>query len=209
MRAALVWGGEIQECVKTLSAPAYLSALLEKVRGTGEGYISPACKTAVRGMLRYKHYKPSGRSKPSSEYLFSAALQNEFPLINGPVDTNNAISLESGYPASVFDLDLCGTSLLLRRGIAGESYVFNPSGQSIDLEDLLCVCRFDGREWIPCGNPVKDSMDTKTNESTRNVVAVIYAPTSEPLSELQGSAMRFSSLLLSECGATESGWTIP
>jgi DNA/RNA-binding domain of Phe-tRNA-synthetase-like protein len=209
MRAALIWGQNIGACLKTLSIPAYLTALLERVRDTGEGFLSPARKAAVRGMLRYNSYKPSGRSKPSSEYLLAAALQNEFPLINGPVDINNAVSLESGYPASVFDLDLCGASLLLRRGVAGESYIFNPSGQSIDLEDLLCVCRFDDPSWIPCGNPVKDSMATKTNESTHHVIAVIYAPISEPLKELETAAMCFSSLLLSNCGAQESGWTIP
>jgi hypothetical protein len=209
VRAALIWGWETRKCEKTSSAPAYLSALLEKVRHAGEAFLSPTRKTAIRGMLRYKTYKPSGRSKPSSEYLLTAALLNEFPLINGPVDINNAVSLESGYPASIFDLDLCGSSLLLRRGVAGESYIFNPSGQSIDLEDLLCVCRFDGQLWIPCGNPVKDSMATKTNESTRNITAVIYAPASEPRSELEMAATRFSSLLLSDCGAAESGWTIP
>jgi DNA/RNA-binding domain of Phe-tRNA-synthetase-like protein len=208
VRAALIWGGEIQKCEKASSTPAYLSALLERVRSTGEGFLSPARKTAVREMLRHKTYKPSGRSKPSSEYLLAAALLNEFPLISGPVDINNAVSLESGYPASVFDLDLCGSSLLLRRGVAGESYIFNPSGQSIDLEDLLCVCHYNGQLWIPCGNPVKDSMATKTHETTRNVAAVIYAPILEPRSELETAAMRFSSLLLSDCGASESGWTI-
>jgi DNA/RNA-binding domain of Phe-tRNA-synthetase-like protein len=209
VRAALIWGRGICKCDKTLSAPAYLSALMERVRNAGEGFLTPARKTAVRGMLRHKTYKPSGRSKPSSEYLLTSALLNEFPLINGPVDINNAVSLECGYPASIFDLDLCGPSLRLRRGIAGESYVFNPSGQSIDLEDLLCICRYDGQSWIPCGNPVKDSMATKTNESTRNVVAIIYAPTSESVSELEAAAMSFSSLLLSDCGAAESSWIIP
>lgn len=208
VRAALVWGMEICDCRKTASMPSYLAVLLERVRAEGEEFLSPALKTAVRGILRYKSYKPSGRSKPSSEYLLAAALDGSFPLVNAPVDVNNAVSLESGYPASIFDLDLCGTSLLLRRGYAGESYVFNLSGQIIDLEDLLCVCRADGTTWIPCGNPVKDSMATKTNESTRNVVAVVYAPLSAPPADLETAAARFSSLLLSDCGAAESGWTI-
>jgi hypothetical protein len=209
VRVAIIWGRGICKCAKTISAPFFLLALMERVRNSGEGFLSPARKAAIRGMLRYKTYKPSGRSKPSSEYLLTAALLNEFPLINGPVDINNAVSLEYGYPASVFDLDLCGSSLLLRRGVSGESYVFNPSGQCIDLEDLLCVCRRDGQQWTPCGNPVKDSMATKTNESTRNIAAVIYAPAAEPLNELEAAAARFSALLLSDCGAAESGWTIP
>jgi DNA/RNA-binding domain of Phe-tRNA-synthetase-like protein len=58
-------------------------------------------------------------------------------------------------------------------------------------------------------HPVKDAMDTKIGESTRNVGAVIYAPTSEPTADLDAAAERFASLLRSDCGAAESGWTVP
>ncbi|MBN1567468.1 MAG: hypothetical protein JXA73_06455 [Acidobacteria bacterium] len=170
--------------------------------------MSPERKAAVRNMLRFGSYKPSGRSKPSSEYLLAAALTGDFPLVNGPVDVNNVISLEWGYPASIFDMEICGTALLLRRGLSGESYIFNLSGQSIDLKDLLCVCRKEGSAWLPCGNPVKDAMATKIRESTQNIAAVIYAPTSEALAEINAAAERFATLLRSDCGATESGWSI-
>ena len=103
-----------------------------------------------------------------------AALSDAFPLVNGPVDVNNIVSLESGLPGSIFDASLSGRRLLIRRGAPGESYVFNPSGQSIDLQDLLHVCRFAGGAWEPCGNPVKDSMATKIRPETRVVVAVLY-----------------------------------
>jgi hypothetical protein len=209
VHASLVWGLEMPGCPKTVSAPAHLSALLERVRAAGEGFLSPGRKAAVRGMLRFGKYKPSGRSKPSSEYLLAAALQGNFPLVNGPVDVNNAVSLEWGYPASIFDVELCGAELLLRRGMAGESYIFNPSGQSIDLEDLLCVCRAEAGAWLPCGNPVKDAMATKTGEYTRNVAAVIYAPSIEPHADLEAAAARFAALLRSDCGASESGWSTP
>jgi DNA/RNA-binding domain of Phe-tRNA-synthetase-like protein len=159
-------------------------------------------------MLRFGNYKPAGRSKPSSEYLLSAALEGEFPLVSGPVDANNAVSLEWGYPASIFDLELCGPALLLRRGRAGESYIFNPSGQSINLEDLLCVCRCEDGNWFPCGNPVKDAMATKIRESTCSLAAVVYAPSSDPRAELDAAAEKFASLLRSECGATETGWSV-
>jgi DNA/RNA-binding domain of Phe-tRNA-synthetase-like protein len=191
-------------CPHTPSAPPYITALLERVRGAGAAYISPARKAAVREMLRFGKYRPAGRGKPSSEYLLQSALEGSFPLVNGPVDVNNAVSLESGYPASIFDLDLCGPDLLLRRGRAGESYVFNPSGQVIDVEDLLCICRLDAGAWTPCGNPVKDSMATKTWESTHNIAAVIYAPSSESPDLLEAAAARFASLLTSECGAEDS-----
>lgn len=208
VRVALVWGANLPGCPKTISVPAYLSVLLERVRTQGDGFLAPERKTAVRKMLRFGKYKPSGRSKPSSEYLLGAALHGEFPLVNGPVDANNAISLEWGYPASIFDTELCGTALLLRRGNAGESYVFNPSGQRIDLQDLLCVCCAKGNSWLPCGNPVKDAMATKTRESTRNVSAIIYAPATDRGADLETAAEHFAGLLHSECNAAESGWWV-
>lgn len=209
VRAALIWGLGMPGCPETVSAPTYLSELLKRVITAGEGFFSSARKAAVRNMIRFGSYKPSGRGKPSSEYLLSSALEGNFPFINGPVDVNNAISLEWGYPASIFDMELCGSRLMLRRGAAGENYVFNPAGQIIDLKDLLCVCRDEGSAWSPCGNPVKDDMATKTRESTRNVSAVIYAPVSEYRADLEAAAERFASLLRSKCGASETGWTIP
>jgi len=209
VRAALVWALDIPGCPRTASAPTHVSELLARVRAAGEGFLSPGRKTAVRNMLRFGSYKPAGRSKPSSEYLLAAALDGSFPLINGPVDANNAVSLEWGYPASIFDLDLCGTALFLRRGAAGESYIFNPSGQRIDVTDLLCVCRAQGDAWVPCGNPVKDAMATKTSDSTRHVAAVIYAPATESPSGLDAAADRFAGLLRADCRAAEAGWVVP
>jgi len=215
LRAALVWGSGLPGCPRTETAPGFVEDLLGRVRGAGESFLSAERKAAVRNMLRHGKYKPAGRSKPSSEYLLAAALKGEFPLVNGPVDVNNAVSLEWGYPASVFDAAKTGDELSLRRGSSGEAYVFNASGQTIDLEDLLCVCRRGDAtesggspEWIPCGNPVKDAMETKVFEDARDIVAVIYAPTSEPREEVDRCAARFAELLRTHCQAAESGYRV-
>jgi DNA/RNA-binding domain of Phe-tRNA-synthetase-like protein len=205
---ALVWGLGMPSCPTTTGPPDYISSLLERVSAAGEAYLDPARKAAVRDMLRYGAFRPAGRNKPSSEYLLAAALAGEFPLVNGPVDANNAVSLEWGYPASVFDAAKTGFELCLRRGRAGESYVFNASGQSIDLEDLLCVCRREGGGWLPCGNPVKDAMETKVFAGARDVLAVVYAPASDPRSRIEAAAARFAELLASRCGAAGSGWRV-
>ncbi len=209
VRIALVWAFDLPGCPRTATPPAYLSKLLARVRAAGESHLAPERKAAVRAMLRHGKYKPAGRAKPSSEYLVSAALDNSFPLVNAPVDANNAVSLEYGYPASIFDLDKSGSAFLVRRGRTGESYVFNPSGQSIDLEDLLVVCRrtADG-VWEACGNPVKDAMATKVFEDARNVGAFVYAPLSEPPDVLFACAERFKSLLDSECRAAKTGMSV-
>jgi DNA/RNA-binding domain of Phe-tRNA-synthetase-like protein len=210
-RLILVWAEGLPGCPSREGPSPYLAELLERVRSRGEAFLSPERKAAVRSMLRFGSYKPAGRAKPSSEYLLAAALDGSFPFVNGPVDANNAVSLEWGYPASVFDAAFTGPELLVRRGLAGESYVFNRSGQTIDLADLLLVCRRapgPGQGWEPCGNPVKDAMATKVFEACRAAVAVVYAPASEPRANLGACAERFASLLREDCGAAEVGYRI-
>jgi DNA/RNA-binding domain of Phe-tRNA-synthetase-like protein len=194
-------------CPPTTTAPAFVDEILDRVR-TGDPIVSPERRAAVRDMLRHGAYKPAGRSKPASEYLMAAALGGTFPLVNGPVDVNNAISLRWGYPASIFDAAASGWELALRRGRPGERYAFNASGQVIELQDLLCVCRRQDGAWVPCGNPVKDSMATKTGPSTIDVVAVVFAPAADRPVDLREAAERFSALLSTHCGAVGTGFEI-
>jgi DNA/RNA-binding domain of Phe-tRNA-synthetase-like protein len=175
----------------------------------GRSPVSSAVQQEVRAMLRHGAYKPSGRGKPASEFLLHAALRGEFPLVHGPVDANNAISLASGLPGSIFDADLTGPRLFLRHGLQGEAYVFNASGQSIDLEDLVVVCRAGAGGWEPCGNPVKDSMATKVRADTRNVIGVLYAPRSLGTAFAMLWAERFAELLAVSCCARAVGFRSP
>ncbi|MGO9309390.1 MAG: phenylalanine--tRNA ligase beta subunit-related protein [Spirochaetia bacterium] len=208
VRLALIWGFGMPGCPPTVVAPDFLREALDRARAAGTELIPADRKAGVRKMLRFGSYKPAGRSKPSSEYLLAAALAGDFPLVNGPVDVNNAVSLESGYPASIFDAGRSGRELFLRRGKQGESYQFNQSGQAIALEDLMCIWRRTGSDWVPCGNPVKDSMETKVGASTTQVVAVIFSPADEAEADLRAVAARYSSLLSSHCGAVQAGFTI-
>jgi len=206
--AALIWGEGIDPPGTTIDAPEFLESLLARVRSTGETFVPQETRTRVRKMLRFGKYRPSGRGKPASEFLLRAALGESFPLINGPVDVNNAISLESGLPGSLFDAAITGPALLLRHGLEDESYVFNASGQTIDLEDLLVVCRRTEAGWAPCGNPVKDSMATKIGDATKDVLAVLYAPSDEPIETVEALAARYAELLRSHCGAERVGFQV-
>jgi len=203
---ALIWAEGIEPPRPTEAAPDFLRQILARVEAQGEESIPANRRARVRRILRHGHYQPSGRGRPASEFLLRAALENAFPLVNGPVDVNNAISLASGLPGSIFDADLSGPHLLLRRGLPGESYVFNPAGQAIDLEDLLVVCRRGGADWQPCGNAVKDAMVTKVRASTQRVVAVLYAPPDESPGSLDAWAARYVEHLVSHCGAREAGF---
>ena len=62
-------------------------------------------RAAVRDMLRHGGYKPTGRGKPASEYLVRAASEGALGSINAAVDVCNGVSLHSGFPISVVDLD--------------------------------------------------------------------------------------------------------
>jgi len=208
VHAVLVWAEEIDPPTASKTPPDLLVEMLDQATRQLDAMLPEERKRAVRQMLRHGRYRPSGRGKPASEFLLRAAIDGQFPHISAPVDVNNAISLASGYPGSIFDASRSGKELLVRRGAAGESYVFNASGQTIDLTDLLLVCRRVDGEWVPCGNPVKDSQETKIQAETRHVLGVLYIPSGEPPEQVESWGERFESLLATHCGAKTSGWTV-
>ena len=153
-------------------------------------------RTAVRDMLRHGGYKPTGRGKPASEYLVRAASEGALGSINAAVDACNAVSLHSGFPISLVDLDRAHAPFRIGIAPEGASYVFNVSGQEIDLAGLVCLYDADG----PCGNAVRDSQRTKTNADTRSTLSVIWgcAGFEERLTETE----RWYRDLLAQVGAT-------
>jgi DNA/RNA-binding domain of Phe-tRNA-synthetase-like protein len=160
----------------------------------------PPIKEAVRAMLRTGGFKPAGRQKPASEYLAQSAREGRFPSINAPVDCNNILSLETGLPISLLDAAAIGVEALVRIAAEGESYVFNASGQAMDLAGLLCVC---GPGAVPLGNPVKDSMAGKIKGGSCDLAGFIYAPrTLYTPTSLTALGQRFAELLITHCAAT-------
>jgi DNA/RNA-binding domain of Phe-tRNA-synthetase-like protein len=127
-------------------------------------------RAAVRDMLRHGGYKPTGRGKPASEYLVRAASEGGLGSINAAVDACNAVSLHSGFPISVVDLDRADGPFRIAIAPEGASYVFNASGQEIGLAGLLCL--FDSAG--PCANAVRDAQRTKTTADTRSTLSVIW-----------------------------------
>ena len=130
-------------------------------------------KKTVRDLLRHGGFKPTGRSKPSAEYLRKAVESGRLGPINLAVDLGNVVSLHSGLPISVVDFDrLDRGEAPLRVGLAeaGASYVFNRSGQIIDVGKLLCLIDQTG----PCANAVKDAQRSKTDESTQTTLSLIW-----------------------------------
>jgi DNA/RNA-binding domain of Phe-tRNA-synthetase-like protein len=70
----------------------------------------------------------------------------------------------------VVDLDLMSAPFHVDVVREKTAYVFNPSGQELDVTGLICLWDSLG----PCGSPVKDSQRTKTNDATRRTLSVIW-----------------------------------
>ena len=137
---------------------------------------SDAVRDAVRDLLRHGGFKPTGRSKPASEYLLKAVAEESLSSINLSVDACNAISLHSGLPISVVDLDKAKEPFQIGIASEGANYIFNASGQVIDLSGLLCLFDAEG----PCANAVKDAQRTKTDNATRRTLSVIWGTKALP-----------------------------
>lgn len=158
-----------------LPSPAWLVELLSTA-ADAPVHADDGVRGDVRALLRHGGYKPAGRGKPASEFLLRAAGEGKLGSINLAVDLCNVVSLHSGLPVSVVDLDRATPPL--RVGIAGpdESYVFNASGQEIRLAGLLCLRDAEG----PCANAVKDSQRTKTHEGTRRTMCLLWGTNTRP-----------------------------
>jgi DNA/RNA-binding domain of Phe-tRNA-synthetase-like protein len=155
-------------------------------------------RETIRVLLRQGGFKPTGRSKPASEYLLKAVDEKLLSSINLAVDVCNAVSLHSGLPISVVDLDKTRSPLTVDIAPPGASYVFNAAGQSIDLGGLLCLFDADG----PCANAVKDAQRTKTHPGTRRTLSVIWS--SKSLPGRGATATRWYRELLELAGASTS-----
>ena len=186
---------ELPKPLGELPSPVWLTELL-RLGANAPLQSSDAIRTSVRDLLRHGGYKPTGRGKPAAEYLLRAAGEGTLGSINLVVDACNVVSLHSGIPISVVDLDRAAAPY--RVGIAepGASYVFNSAGQEIDVAGLLCF--FD--QAGPCANAVKDAQRTKTNESTRRTVSILWG--AKGLEEQVTRAAGWYRELLERAGAT-------
>jgi DNA/RNA-binding domain of Phe-tRNA-synthetase-like protein len=157
-----------------------------------------AVREAVRRLLRHGGFRAAGRSKPASEYLLKAVSEGKLPSINLPVDVCNIVSLHSGLPISVVDLDR--TRAPFRVGVAsqGATYVFNATGQAIDLGGLLCLFDAEG----PCANAVKDAQRTKTGPGSGRTLSLVWGTVELPGRAAETAAW-YRDLLENQGAATE------
>src|SRR5712692_6670903 len=166
-----------------LPSPPDLQALLS-LEAPAPLRSDDAVREAVRRLLRHSGFRPTGRSKPASEYLLRAVGEGKLASINVAVDVCNAVSLHSGLPLSVVDLDRAREPFRVGVAVAGTNYVFNAAGQTIELEGLLCLFDAEG----PCANAVKDAQRTKTGPATRLTLSLVWGTVALPGRAAQAEA---------------------
>lgn len=166
--ALAAFTAELPRPLGELPSPEWLTALL-KLDAPAPLSADDAVRAAVRDVLRHGGYEPTGRGKPASEYLLKAAAEG-LSSINAAVDACNVASLHSGLPISVVDVDLARPPFRVAVAPEGARYVFNASGQEIDLAGLVCLFDAEG----PCANAVKDSQRTKTHAGTRRTLSIVW-----------------------------------
>ena len=124
----------------------------------------------------YKAFgKDPGSYRVSSEALIRRIKQGkDLYKINTVVDTNNLISVESGFSAGSYDCDCINGDIVLNLGHAGESYK-GIGKDSVNIENLPVLCDNDG----PFGSPTSDSEKAMISLSSKNIITLIYVFTDE------------------------------
>jgi len=200
LRLALVYAGNVRVAPSPPELLFALGSLEQQLRAAPESF-SEEVRAELRNVLRRGGYKPTGRGKPASEFLLGQALADGVGRINTLVDINNLVSLQNAHPISVFDADKLGPDSAVRFGRSGESYVFNSSGQSMDITGLPVICR--GAEGEPVGNAVKDSMLCKVSAETERALFVVYGSRALPSAMLEACSDQLGELLQRHLGATD------
>ena len=191
---------ELPGALGDVASPDWLQALL-RIDAPAPVQRSEQLRGAVRDMLRHGGYKPTGRGKPASEYLVRAADEGGLRSINAIVDACNVVSLHSGFPISVVDVDRATPPFHIALAPEDTSYVFNATGQEIDVSGLVCLFDAEGA----CGNAVKDSQRTKTNDATRNTLSVMWGCSG--FEDQLDAALRWYEELLAQLGARTTSAT--
>jgi DNA/RNA-binding domain of Phe-tRNA-synthetase-like protein len=157
-------GGELAEVLEHVCREIQRSHSVESLAEAGS-------TQAVRAMFRAWGVDPS-RYRPSSEALQRRVVQGKgLYRVSNVVDIGNLGSIESGWPYGLYDRSKIDPPVVLRHGSEGETYegigkrTWHLSGQPV-LADA------NG----PFGSPISDSTRSMITESTRDVLAVIYAP---------------------------------
>jgi len=145
---------------------------------------------AVRGMFRAWGVDPS-KYRPSSEALLRRVVQGKgLYRVSNLVDIGNLGSIETGWPYGCYDRSRVASPIVFRHGAPGEAY--EGIGKRIwHLEGRPVLSDAAG----PFGSPISDSTRSMIAESARDVLVVIYAPSSASEASLESAIARLAERL--------------
>ena len=128
-------------------------------------------KNIASSRKAYKSFgKDPGRYRVSSEALIRRIKQGkDLYKINTVVDTNNLISVESGFSVGSYDIDQVKGDIVLNLGKTGESYK-GIGKESVNIENLPVLCDSEG----PFGSPTSDSEKAMITLESKNIITLIY-----------------------------------
>jgi DNA/RNA-binding domain of Phe-tRNA-synthetase-like protein len=150
--------------------------------------------TAMRSAYKALGKDPS-RYRGSAEALLRRVLSGKgLYQINGVVDINNLVSLESLNPAGTYDLEKVTPPIELRAGAARESY----KGIGKDLINIESLPVF-ADDAGPFGSPTSDSERAMVSLETRKILMVVFSFTGPE--ELERWVQRAGELLGRYSGA--------
>ena len=158
-------------------ADAELAALRSAVAETVSGRFAVAADiaasppvAAMRRLFRAAGCDPT-RYRPSAEALLRRLVKGaELPAIHPLVDVNNCLSAELAVPCCVMVDGSFGSSLILRAGEPGESYVSLRGPFNLEKKPLLAD------EDGPLDTPITGNERVKVTEGTRAAWLVAYLP---------------------------------
>ena len=135
----------------------------------------------VDGRKAYRAFgKDPSKHRTSAEALYRRLRQQKkLYQINSLVDTNNMVSIETGFPLGSYDMDRIDSCLELRLGREGEVYQSLGKG-IVSLTSYPVLADEAG----PFGSPTSDSMRAMISDGTTSALTVVYSFSgTEPLEE--------------------------
>jgi DNA/RNA-binding domain of Phe-tRNA-synthetase-like protein len=152
---------------------------------------------AVRAMFRSWDIDPS-KYRPSSEALLRRVVRGKgLYRVSNVVDIGNIGSIETGWPFGCYDRARIRPPVAFRHGAAGESYE-GIGKRTWHLEGRPVLADADG----PFGSPISDSTRSMITEAAREVLIVIYAPSSAPHASIEVATARLGERLAQFSGAS-------
>jgi DNA/RNA-binding domain of Phe-tRNA-synthetase-like protein len=173
----------------------YARALRERHGGAPSSEVEGAAD--ARTLYKDLGLDPT-KTRPSSEALARRVLKGEaLYRINTLVDALNLCSLRAQLPFGLYDLGRVQPPVVLRRGLAGESYE-GIRKAAVNVEGRPVLSDAQGA----FGNPTSDSERTMVRPETTRALVTVYAPARYAPMRLENVLDDTEATLTRFCGGT-------